>query len=176
MMDELGDPDAPIGSRLWLLYVANEIRKTLYDNHQTGRRLKDLVEVFKEHAGWQEFGYLTWEEYCTKRLQTEAEKVESEVRLRAHGTNQHTSGDNNCNVQMIEHQGNSADYLTARIARDHPDILEAMKRGEYRSVRQAAIAAGIVQPTVRYSVPDDPIAAARLFCRQSGQGLVQGNG
>ena len=40
---------------------------------------------------------------------------------------------------------NSADYLTARIARDRPDILERMKAGEFPSVRQAAIEAGIVR-------------------------------
>lgn len=36
-------------------------------------------------------------------------------------------------------------YLTARIARDRPDILERMKAGEFKSVRQAAIEAGIKQ-------------------------------
>jgi len=41
--------------------------------------------------------------------------------------------------------GNSADYLAARIKRDRPDIAEAVERGEYRSIRQAAIAAGIVK-------------------------------
>jgi hypothetical protein len=37
--------------------------------------------------------------------------------------------------------GNSADHLARRIARDRPDILQAMKRGEYRSVRVAAMVA-----------------------------------
>lgn len=36
-------------------------------------------------------------------------------------------------------------YLVARIARDHPDVLERMKKGEFVSVRQAAIAAGIMK-------------------------------
>lgn len=36
-------------------------------------------------------------------------------------------------------------YLVARIARDYPDVLERMKKGEFVSVRQAAIAAGIVK-------------------------------
>jgi len=40
---------------------------------------------------------------------------------------------------------NNADYLTARIARDHPAILQRMKAGEFPSVRQAGIAAGIVR-------------------------------
>ena len=30
------------------------------------------------------------------------------------------------------------DYLARRIARDHPDILQRMKDGEFKSVRQAA--------------------------------------
>jgi hypothetical protein len=44
-----------------------------------------------------------------------------------------------------------ADYLTARIARDNPDILQRMKAGEFKSVRQAAKVAGIVRE--RMSVP-----------------------
>ncbi len=38
-------------------------------------------------------------------------------------------------------------YLMQRIARDHPDVLERAKRGEFLSVRAAAIAAGILQPS-----------------------------
>lgn len=40
-------------------------------------------------------------------------------------------------------------YLVARIARDRPDILERMKAGEFVTVRQAAIAAGIVKDITR---------------------------
>ena len=36
-------------------------------------------------------------------------------------------------------------YLVGRIARDRPDVLERMKQGEFLSVRQAAIVAGIVK-------------------------------
>jgi hypothetical protein len=61
----------------------------------------------------------------------------------------------NANIKASD---NNADYLTARIARDRPDILERMKGGEYASVRQAALEAGIVRkrvsiaPTVEGSV------------------------
>ncbi len=44
----------------------------------------------------------------------------------------------------IQRSSTNADYLTARIARDHPDILEQMKDGKYKSVRAAAKEAGIV--------------------------------
>jgi hypothetical protein len=43
-------------------------------------------------------------------------------------------------------RGTDADYLTARIARDAPAVLERMKAGEFKSVRAAAIAAGVVKP------------------------------
>jgi hypothetical protein len=52
-----------------------------------------------------------------------------------------------------------ADYLTARIARDRPDILEEMKAGKYRSVRAAAIEAGIIK------VPTPVEQAKKAFLR-----------
>jgi hypothetical protein len=55
------------------------------------------------------------------------------------------------------------DYLTARIARDRPDILERMKAGEFSSVRKAALEAGIVRPMI--SIPLDPDAAVRLIIK-----------
>lgn len=54
----------------------------------------------------------------------------------------------NAKVVSVSSGGRTADYLTARIARDRPDVLDRMKAGEFRSVRAAAIEAGIV--------PDDP--------------------
>jgi Arc/MetJ-type ribon-helix-helix transcriptional regulator len=57
--------------------------------------------------------------------------------------------------------GTHADYLTARIARDHPDILVRMKAGEFKSVRAAALEAGIVKPTI--TVSKEPEAAARVL-------------
>jgi hypothetical protein len=61
----------------------------------------------------------------------------------------------------------TADSLTARIARDFPDILERMKEGEFKSVRAAAMEAGIRKPTA--TIPLDPEGAARLI-REHSQG------
>ena len=60
-------------------------------------------------------------------------------------------------------KGTAAAYLTARIARDRPDILARMKAGEFPSVRAAALEAGIVEPT--FSCPTDPVKAARRIRR-----------
>lgn len=41
--------------------------------------------------------------------------------------------------------GNRADYLAARIKRDHPDIAARVEAGEFRSMRAAAVEAGIIK-------------------------------
>jgi hypothetical protein len=48
-------------------------------------------------------------------------------------------------VRFVRHYGNDASYLLRRLKRDCPEVLGALLRGEYPSVRQAAIAAGIVK-------------------------------
>jgi len=183
LLDELGDADAPIGSRSWCLYTANEIRKMLYDKQQLGARLHNYVSAFQERQGWQELGFLTWEDFCVKRLQVRADEVaaaaaaqiaaiaEKAIPLNGHGGNRQG---NNYNLDIPSIRGDSPEYLTARIARDRPDILERMKAGEYKSVRSAAIDAGIVDPdkTKRYSLPTDPAAAARYLLARVDAGWV----
>lgn len=176
LLDELGDPSAPIGSKSWSLWVSNEIRKAVYDNEQSGTRLRKMVDLFKEHAGWQPLGFLTWEQFCENRLQKQPEDVEVTITLRMttqaraeqpkelQANGKHASSDN---YQRIgDKAGTSADYLTARIARDRPDILDGMKTGKYRSVRAAAIDAGIVEPKQRYQLPTDPTAAGRYLAQR----------
>jgi hypothetical protein len=139
-----------------------------------------------ERDGWQELGFLTWEDFCVKRLQVRADEVEQEARARIaaiaekavplviHGGDRKTIQYNNYNVDIPSIQGTSPEYLTARIARDRPDILERMKAGEYKSVRSAAIDAGIVDPekSKRYSLPADPTAAARYLLTRVDAGWV----
>lgn len=177
LLDELGDPSAPIGSKSWSLWVSNEIRKAVYDNEQSGTRLRKMVDLFKEHAGWQPLGFLTWEQFCENRLQKQPEDVEVTITLRmttqaraeqpkelnGHGGSRKQAQGNNHN---LDKRGDSADYLTARIARDRPDILDGMKTGKYRSVRAAAIDAGIVEPKQRYQLPTDPTAAGRYLAQR----------
>lgn len=187
LLDELGDPDAPAGSRSWCLYTANEIRKMLYDKQQLGARLHDYVSAFQERQGWQELGFLTWEDFCVKRLQVRADEVEAEARARiaeaaarakplaTQGRPEINNKLDNCQVYSpSDSGGNDPEYLTARIARDRPDILERMKAGEYKSVRSAAIDAGIIDPdkTRRYSLPTDPTAAARYLLARVDAGWI----
>lgn len=79
------------------------------------------------------------DEHRRRRVQELAEQA---VPLGAHGTNQHHRGSSNATSS----RSRDAAYWCDRIARDRPDILAAMQRGEYTSVRAAAIDAGVVKP------------------------------
>jgi hypothetical protein len=52
-------------------------------------------------------------------------------------------------------RGENAAYLAARLKRDHPEIAERLANGEFRSIRAAAIEAGIV--------PTPPSALDRII-------------
>jgi DNA adenine methylase len=75
-------------------------------------------------------------------------RAENPIGLAQHGE----IGNGRSRVDIINSKtkgGTDPEYLTARIARDHPDILDRMKAGEYASVRRAAIDAGIVKEPTR---------------------------
>jgi hypothetical protein len=59
--------------------------------------------------------------------------------------------------------GNTVPYFIARIARDRPDIMARMKAGEFKSVRAAALAAGIVEPS--FQCPCDVEKAAQRLAK-----------
>ena len=64
--------------------------------------------------------------------------------------------------------GRGADYIKARLRRDHPEIAEELERGEHRSARAAGIAAGFIKDVP--SVPmNEPAKAAAAILRRTGK-------
>lgn len=61
--------------------------------------------------------------------------------------------------------GGNPDYLRARLRRDHPEIAEALERGEFRSARAAAIEAGIIKPIPTIRLTDDINKVAQAISR-----------
>ena len=59
------------------------------------------------------------------------------------GTNQYSGCDN---ITPKTQRGTSSAYLAGVLKRDFPEIAERLANGEFRSVRAAAIAAGIITP------------------------------
>jgi hypothetical protein len=71
--------------------------------------------------------------------------------LENHRQTDEERGSNPVDSKVTSYGSTHVDYLTARIARDRPDILGKLQVGEYPSVRAAALEAGTVKP--RVSVP-----------------------
>lgn len=77
--------------------------------------------------------------------------------LAEHGTNQHREDFTTSNPPT----GNSQAYLLRRIARDQPELLDDIGPDKpHRSVRAAAIAAGIIKPVPIVRLVDDPAKVA----------------
>lgn len=59
--------------------------------------------------------------------------------------------------------GTNPAYLRARLQRDRPEFAARLAQGEFNSVRQAAIVAGILKVEPRLSISRDPAKAAKLI-------------
>lgn len=60
--------------------------------------------------------------------------------------------DTNHSNRIVSKPGTSTAYILRRLARDAPEVLSAYERGEYKSARAAAIAAGIIKPATRLDI------------------------
>jgi len=141
--------------------------------NRTGRSIENIPDLLRqvvENRAWtdRERGpntsetFSSFRDFCTTdppeglgcdidRLRDLCETADpednTEVRaLLTHKLGQH-GGDRSGgegNAGDLDPNERGSDYLTARIARDHPEVHERMKNGEFSSVRQAAIEAGII--------------------------------
>lgn len=95
-------------------------------------------------------------------------EIDHAIELKAHGRPRKGAGEKDDNVIFSESprsQGNSAEYIKARLRRDHPEIAEALERGEFRSARAAAIEAGIIKPVPTIRLTDDINKVAQAISR-----------
>lgn len=223
-MDELGDPNAPPGSRAWAVAVRMDIQTTLNDINGDARHLRVMIDLIREHKGYRQLAdakgraFATFQAFCEAKapfgLGYDPSDIDAIIRERTaraaqeraehplslgpvgrptkkleeppeapaiptiHGPDpgglpfgepeRPKEGEGGKDsIRIISpptHQGTTADYLAARIARDRPDIQERMKTGEFRSVRAAAREAGIVRPTVQIYT-DRPRDAAKAILK-----------
>jgi hypothetical protein len=85
---------------------------------------------------------------------TEAVAVEQVFELKAHGRpkkDEVRKGD----LITLKRGTTGTDYIKARLRRDHPEIAEQLDAGEFKSARQAGIAAGFVKPVPTVRLVDD---------------------
>lgn len=174
-VDEIGDPAAPPGSRAWAVHVRRELQHALKQYEFDHRHVENLLTAMREHDGFRELEdrrgrrFKDFEAFCVEPYpwglgyksdainRIIAERKEKTTQQRAEnpptlldtgrpGKSSEKGSDN----PPLPKGSTSADRLTARIARDHPDVLKRMKAGEFKSVRAAAVEAGIVKVPTPY--------------------------
>jgi hypothetical protein len=189
--DMIGDLLSPVGSRLWCVGAKFRIQKLL-DQHETDHEsIESLVGQVLDVSAWTQLAksngqpFASYTEFCTtsrpyglgrsdqdiKRIIAEgkaksaAELVRDTPPVREVGRPK--AGESNVDNINIIQGGTSSSYLAARLNRDHPDIAARVEAGEFRSMRAAAIEAGII------SVPTRIQLAQKAFVRMSREDQLQ---
>lgn len=160
------------------------------------RSVITFVEEAEEYRMWERTGYANLDEYIRVGLEldpdmvhwarqglacldtsqpipygqavetgkTAAQKLHEAPELKQHGRpSKRIKGDI---ITFYSERGTEAKYLAGRLKRDHPEIADRVARGEYRSIRAAALDAGIIKPkkTVPIDTPERAIQALlRVF-------------
>ena len=142
-----------------------------------------MVEEVQKFKAWRVVGFTTFEDFCREKLGKTLDEVSEIVagvkRLQARGIEKptlkevlaeapempgqrkRTDLEPRANSTKLDRGSTHVSYLAARLKRDHPEICKRIDAGEFKSVRQAAIAAGIVK------VPTAMEVALKAFAKLS---------
>ena len=149
-LDEIGDRDAPVGSKPWALWVVGQAKLQREELERDASALRRLISKMQKHEAWKALGVASFDMLCATQLQLSADEVSAVLKARKGQTvgavlrkvGRPKAGEGNDSNRSIS-AGAGPAYLAARLRRDHPDaVFDEAVRG---SVRQAAIAAGIVK-------------------------------
>ncbi len=171
VLDEKGDLTADPGSAPWAVAVRLKLQYFLQQVSVTQERIDPYLEKLEETKGYEQLVNREGEPFKSALDFYEAPEpfgLGNPVRLRERiedlrDQGKRGKGKKGSNNNLFSKTGRGKKYILARLARDHPDILAAFERGEYRSARQAGIAAGFVKDIKRIQVlPDPEKIAAKL--------------
>lgn len=148
-LDEVGDRDAPVGSRAWSLWAVGETLLLRERLDFDARQLASMLTRLQQHAAHQALGFASLDALCAAKLRLDAEQIEAVLTAKRGQTlgqvlrpvGRPKAGDGKDRISTITTRDTT--YLAARLRRDHPDaVFDEAVRG---SVRRAAIVAGIVK-------------------------------
>ena len=158
-LDEVGDREAPKGSRPWAIWLLGVTKLTRDELERDSSSLKELLERLHKHKAWKALGVPSFDMLCTTELRLSSDEVEA---IQASGTHQKLGivlakaqhartqavevrqGAHHNNI-MMNKQGTGSEYLLRRLAKTAPDFLDRYEAGEFKSVRAASIAAGHIK-------------------------------
>ena len=107
---------------------------------------KDAIAAFRKQAAIQAA------EQADPTLERKPDIIRPGEVKNPHGKNQYSEKEDDRSHDYGHPQERGSEYLAQRIAESSPEIHESLKRGEYPSVRSAAIAAGVLKPRQTFSV------------------------
>jgi hypothetical protein len=146
-----GDPSAPVGSKEWLDYVVNYAKSTARDVSAKCGDLQKILQTMQECDAHKAAGFASFEMFLSRRIGISADQAKAVLEakpsvkvaavLRKVGRPKATGG--NDGISIVSPVGSGPAYWAARLRRDYPDA--AFDESVRGSVRQAAIAAGIVK-------------------------------
>jgi hypothetical protein len=155
VLDDAGDRDAPVGSKPWAVWLVGQAKLQRDELERDATALRRLIGKMQKHEAWKALGVPSFDMLCTTQLRLSSEEVSAVLKARKgqsvgavlRKVGRPKAGDGNAANSRISHGTANTAYLAARLRRDHPEaVFDEEVRG---SVRQAAIAAGIVKvPTV----------------------------
>jgi hypothetical protein len=159
---DVGDLGAPIGSPAWCKAAHVQLCATKHQADLEVKHLKYDLREFRDKERWKQLTdskgkpFRSWKHYVETPepdgLGMPQESVEAVLKaldkaligqvLGKHGrpAKGEEKGDN-----VTFKRGNQAAYFLARLKRDRPDLLESFYKGDFKSARAAAIAAGIIK-------------------------------
>lgn len=144
---ELKDPT----SKAYALQTLRALRRYLESATLDEELVREELQRIEKYKHWKVLGYASKKEMFQKEgLQSRLQKIKLRAkRLEGKTINAADNFNPEDRLDIVKASeagaGNSADYLTARLKRDHGEIFERLLQGEFCSVRKAAIAAGIVK-------------------------------
>jgi hypothetical protein len=164
-LDEPADIHAELGTKPWARAIAREIRCTAKNFDTDVQSLQEWIEIAAEHQAWRVLGYISLDTFLVIEANFSQSIIDA-IRSAKGGTVGDAikqARDNPLAEQEIGIEGgkpgpgrgnktddnvngfkggNDTDYTLRRLARDKPELLDAIERGEL-SVNAAAIKAGI---------------------------------
>lgn len=152
-LDELGDPDAPIGSREWAIYFLRQAKSARKDLDSDAQRLRSLLSKLEGGNASAALGVLSFGRLCSTELDLDPKQVEAIKKAKKGDTLQAALGTHGGDRRSGEFQGSrntlngrGSVYIMARLERDGFDELVEMVRSGELTAKEAGRRAGIVRP------------------------------
>lgn len=192
--DMIGDLLSPVGTRPWCVGAKFRIQELLDQHEFDHKSIESLTSAVIEYSAWTQLSrqdgkpFESYTEFCKARrpfglgrsdedinriiAEGKAKSAAQLVREapREVGPGQGTRTDLEPEPRSDRtklSRGENAPYLAARLNRDHPDIAARVEAGEFKSIRAAAIEAGIIR------VPSKLQLAQKAFVRLNGDDRLE---